>query len=200
MSVTPDFDLFLSYRRSAAPAIQPLLDALAGLGLRVWRDKDEIEDFASIQKAIDDGLAKSRALLEDWGDLAIDQALRQSLADEAGPGRVTVHTLIARSLRFRDAQPVRAAALRTAAVAAMNQMLPAVADIRRHKELEDWVAHARLVGQAPADEASAELLGWVARYYLNRGDYLSAREGWELQLEARFRLLGAEHPDTSLSA
>lgn len=59
----PDFGLFLSYRRSDSPAFQPLLDALGDRGLRMWRDKDEIEDFVSNPKAIHDGLAKARALL-----------------------------------------------------------------------------------------------------------------------------------------
>jgi tetratricopeptide (TPR) repeat protein len=57
------FDLFLSYRRSDAPRAQPMLDALQALGVSFWRDTREIEDFGSVQQAINDGLTNSRALL-----------------------------------------------------------------------------------------------------------------------------------------
>ena len=56
-------DLFLSYRRADALRLEALLVALQALGVSVWRDTREIEDFASVQQSIDAGLGRSRALL-----------------------------------------------------------------------------------------------------------------------------------------
>lgn len=62
---TPDArrDLFLSYRRLDAERVAPLVTALNARGVTVWQDANEIDDLASIQRAIDDGLAHARALL-----------------------------------------------------------------------------------------------------------------------------------------
>ena len=59
----PDFDLFVSYRWSDATRVDELVAALQAQGLRVWRDKAQVEDFASITKAVSAGLARSKALL-----------------------------------------------------------------------------------------------------------------------------------------
>ncbi|MDD3517880.1 MAG: toll/interleukin-1 receptor domain-containing protein [Chromatiales bacterium] len=56
-------DLFVSYRRKDAKQVGALVDALRDEGLKVWIDREEIEDAASIQQRIEDGLAHSRALL-----------------------------------------------------------------------------------------------------------------------------------------
>jgi len=56
-------DLFLSYRWSDKPAVEPLLAALQARGVRVWQDAREVEDLASIQQAVATGLSHSRALL-----------------------------------------------------------------------------------------------------------------------------------------
>ena len=57
------FDLFLSYRRHDAERVRPLVEALRARGLRVWQDVAEIDTFDGIQRAIQTGLARSRALL-----------------------------------------------------------------------------------------------------------------------------------------
>jgi hypothetical protein len=133
---------------------------------------------------------------EDKADLASDDVLRQSLAEEAVPGALTVHTLIARTLRFREQDKARVKMLRDGIIAALNEALPAVVDIRNHRKLENWVVHARLLTASVEDEKTATLLGWVARHDQERGDYRAAGAGYERQLEARRRVLGAEHPDT----
>ncbi|WP_338416079.1 toll/interleukin-1 receptor domain-containing protein [uncultured Sphaerotilus sp.] len=56
-------DLFLSYRRLDAERVAPLVTALNARGVTVWQDANEIDDLASIQHAIDHGLAHARALL-----------------------------------------------------------------------------------------------------------------------------------------
>ena len=136
----------------------------------------------------------------DKVDLASDDVLRHSLAEEAVPGALTVHTLIARTLRFlREQDKARVKVLRDALVATLNEALPAVVDIRNHCKLESWVVHARSLTANLEDEKTATLLGWVARHDQERGDYRAAGAGYERQLAALRRLLGAEHPATLTS-
>jgi len=57
------FDVFISYRHSDAAAVGALVAALREAGLAVWQDESGIEDFTSIQRSIETGLAQSRVLL-----------------------------------------------------------------------------------------------------------------------------------------
>src|SRR5580704_12060925 len=57
------WDIFFSYRRHDLHRAQPLLDALARTGVRVWRDADEIADQGSITSEIRRAIAHSRAFL-----------------------------------------------------------------------------------------------------------------------------------------
>ena len=57
------YDLFVSYRRKNAASVEAMVAALQAKGLRVWLDRNEIEDAASIQRRGDQGLSGSRALL-----------------------------------------------------------------------------------------------------------------------------------------
>jgi len=60
----PDiFDVFLSYRHADAAPVRRLATALESNGLRVWLDDSEITDFESIQTRIQNGLARSKALV-----------------------------------------------------------------------------------------------------------------------------------------
>ncbi|MCK6374218.1 MAG: toll/interleukin-1 receptor domain-containing protein, partial [Zoogloea sp.] len=56
-------DLFLSYRWADTAAVAPLVTALRARGVRVWQDAREVDDLASIQQAVSNGLAGARALL-----------------------------------------------------------------------------------------------------------------------------------------
>ncbi len=56
-------DLFISSRRKDAQNVDALEKALEAEELKVWLDRNDIEDAASIQRRIDEGLAFSRALL-----------------------------------------------------------------------------------------------------------------------------------------
>lgn len=57
------YDIFLSHAWKDGERPQQIADALTAAGLRVWFDATEIDDFASITRAVTDGLAKSKALL-----------------------------------------------------------------------------------------------------------------------------------------
>ena len=59
----PEYDLFISYRRLDAQRVRPLVEGLRGLGMAVWIDESEIEDFSAVTLAIKEGLAQSKAVL-----------------------------------------------------------------------------------------------------------------------------------------
>ena len=58
-----EYDIFLSHAWADGERPQQFADALTKAGLRVWFDAAEINDFASITRAVTEGLAKSKALL-----------------------------------------------------------------------------------------------------------------------------------------
>ena len=58
-----DFDVFVSYAHADAAWVAPLAEALERERLRVWRDRERLEDFHSITRGIRDGLQNSKALL-----------------------------------------------------------------------------------------------------------------------------------------
>ena len=57
------FDIFLSYRHADAGDARAVAEALRSAGLQVWFDESNIEDFGSIQRAIESGLSQSKVLL-----------------------------------------------------------------------------------------------------------------------------------------
>ena len=57
------FDVFLSYARRDRDGVRDLRDALVARGLRVWIDDTEIDTFTSISAAIEQGLARSTAMV-----------------------------------------------------------------------------------------------------------------------------------------
>jgi tetratricopeptide (TPR) repeat protein len=87
------FDVFLSYRQADAAIVRRLANALESASLRVWIDNAEIADFESIQRRIQDGLARSKTLLAwystrypesracQWELTAAYVAARQTAAD-----------------------------------------------------------------------------------------------------------------------
>jgi tetratricopeptide (TPR) repeat protein len=133
---------------------------------------------------------------EDRTDLAVDLLLSSSLADDAGNGAITVHTLVSRTMRFSEASPDALVAWRNRAVHVLTVEMTQAADIRRHGRLEPWVEHARELSASGDDLATIDLLGWVARYDHERAAYPLARGGYERQREIRARVLGEEHRDT----
>ena len=116
--------------------------------------------------------------------------------DAAVEGGWVVHALVARTMRLSDPQPQRTQALRVAAVEVLTGALQAIVDPSAHTSLRQVVPHARELARHPDTPAEATLLGWVARYDLERGDFRQAEVGDRQALDARRRLLGPEHPDT----
>lgn len=57
------FDVFLSYRHADAADVIALVQTLRERGLAVWVDRTGIEDFAGIQRGIEEGLDTSKVLL-----------------------------------------------------------------------------------------------------------------------------------------
>ena len=134
--------------------------------------------------------------------LGLNQAASLSLVaktsqDQAGVW--SVHALVARTVRFREREPARLAALRTAAIAVLTDRLAQVVDPRAHAALRDVVVHARELTRHASDLPEIGLLAWVARYDYERGSFTSARILDEQVLNVRHRLLGEDHPDTLTS-
>lgn len=140
------------------------------------------------------GLAEDKA--SDRTDLAVDRLLSSSLADDAGHGAITVHTLVSRTMRFADGSLDAFTSWREHAVHVLTKEMSQAADIRRHANLQPWVEHARELGGNADDLAAVNLLGLVACYDLERGAYFLARSGFEQQLGLVQRMLGEEHPGT----
>ena len=57
------YDVFLSYAHADAARVRPLVEALEAKGLEVWFDDRDIADFEGITRSIEQGLARSKALL-----------------------------------------------------------------------------------------------------------------------------------------
>jgi Tetratricopeptide repeat len=155
---------------------------------------------------LDDPAAREQAAL------GVDQAENLSLASPTGldanpkvseeppvEGGWVVHALVARTMRFTDSRPKRTAALRAAAVSVLTQALQAIVDARAHVTVQAMVPHARELARHPSTVTEADLLGWVARYDYQRGDFRPAEQGWRQQWDTCRQLLGANHPDTLTS-
>ena len=106
-----------------------------------------------------DGLEASEA--ERRAALALKGSRGLSLAGETGrqEGACTVHTLVARAVRFRDPVQERRQALRAAAIEVLNAALALVTDARVHREMEFDVAHARELASKAREFPEANLLG-----------------------------------------
>ena len=126
---------------------------------------------------------------------AVDEVRSLSLAEEVGELAWRVHALVSRTVKFTDPAPERCEALRHAAIKVLADDLVAIVDPRAHARLKDTVAHARELTQRAADPSELSLLGGVAFYDYQRGDYASASMLWQRQLEGQ-TLLSDEHPGT----
>ncbi|KAF5422033.1 MAG: TIR domain-containing protein, partial [Candidatus Methanocomedens sp.] len=116
----------------------------------------------------------------DGQDLAISamrQAEKLALAErsEDGDGARSVHTLISRTMRFRDKEPKRSRELQDAAVRVLTDEFRENADDpRSHHKLEPTVVHARELVSRVEEIETADLMDWVARYDYVRAAYKSA--------------------------
>jgi len=133
---------------------------------------------------------------------AIHSAENLSLAErvEGDDAAFLVHTLISRTMRFRDREPKRSQELQDAAVRVLtNDFRKKAGDPRTHHKLELTIIHARELVDRDEDIETADLVGCIARYDHVRGVYKSAENLYRLQWEIRSRILGSEHQDTLIS-
>ena len=134
--------------------------------------------------------------------LAIHRAEELSLAErvEGGDAAFMVHTLISRTIRFRDIMPDRSGELRDAAVSVLTDEFRKKADDpRNHHALELAAVHARELVSRAEHLPEAELMGWVARYDSVRAAYKSAENLYRRQYGIMRRVFGTEHHFTLAS-
>ncbi len=143
---------------------------------------------------------------EDLADLAMTAVLGQSLAREPARGRLLVHTLVSRAVRFQPGNEERANKLRTGAVAAVDQILAAIvydgprrADL---SEVADLVTHAETLLTGKLESAAflamseAQLFDTLHGYELARGNFREARRITERLLAFSAEELGEDHSNT----
>ena len=130
---------------------------------------------------------------------AIAEAAALSLASRAGEHETSawlVHALVARTTRFQESDPQRLAVLREAAIAVLTSWIRAIVDAHTHTAPEGVVLHARELIGSVETAVEAALLGWVASYDSQRGDFRRAELGQRQHWAACLRLFGPEHPET----
>jgi tetratricopeptide (TPR) repeat protein len=126
--------------------------------------------------------------------LGVEEAHGLCLSDTDGPlgERVSVHTLVTRTMRFRDVNSKRRRELRHAATAALLKPLADVEDRDTHEEIADLIAHARelirntLIYAEKGVEISRSfvpLLVSVAGYDEARGDYEVSVDLWRVVVD-----------------
>ena len=133
---------------------------------------------------------------------AFHEVTTASLAEIVGEAEDSrsVHTLVSRTVRFRDAGLVRSQALRAATIdPLLAEIAVAATDPRLHPKIESHVAHARQVVSTPTTLPEADLLDWVGRYDFARGLNRSARTLYSREVDFRRRILGDQHPKTLTS-
>jgi hypothetical protein len=132
---------------------------------------------------------------------ALDQADSLGLCGKVGDDARRVHTLVSRTIRYHRGKEERTELLRVAAAQALSSLLEVVVDIRRHAEVAMEMVHARHILSGGISRLEvADVAFWVGRHDYERGEYSGARKLQEQVLEGSRRLLGDEHPDTTISA
>jgi tetratricopeptide (TPR) repeat protein len=141
-------------------------------------------------------VTQSAAEIQDITDSAAAQLIDTSLADDAGPEGFSIHTLIARTIRFSEKHSKQTAAIRAAAIRTLLTEMPRAHDIHQHPMIKNLIPHAQHIGESLENEDATNLLGWTGRYYLEQGQYNQSQSIYSLQLERRKRSLGIDHPET----
>jgi hypothetical protein len=125
------------------------------------------------------------------------EAERTSLAEPAASEALSVHRLVARTIRFADRnEPRRREQLRRSAIGVLSEQLDVEIPAGFSSRLELLIPHARQLVAGPAELAEFALLARVAAYDYQRGVFPSARQLQEQVLAGRREVLGERHPDT----
>ena len=154
----------------------------ASLVLSVFCEVDRLDETKGQQRAV-------RAM-HQAEELSLVERTKEKLELRS------VHTLISRTMRFRDGMSERSSQLRDAAVKVLNTKLSIMLDPQTHVELKLAVTHARQLLSKADDLAAAKLMGWVAQYDLIQAAYGSAENLYRRQWEIRKNILGTKDPET----
>jgi hypothetical protein len=217
------YDIFVSYRRKDAEVVSAFAGALRQEGLQVWIDERRIDDFESIQTAIEDGLTHSKCFFAwysksypesrpcQWEFTAafttaqsVDPAMERILVINSEGSSDHIQPEF-----FRDQQYLIPSGENRAGLAET---------IRRKLEVltgtfGDFIQDGKLMAKPPRyrryatsadyftgrlgeNEQEAKLSERIAHYEYNRGVYSQATQLHKRVLDVRRRLLGEEHPDS----
>lgn len=197
-------DLPNGHNPSIAATLLSALRHLNEFGLDVLRLAAHLaqapipQDLLAACLAKTDGLDQATA--EERAALGLQQALDHSLAEETAMAEAfTVHSLVTRTVKRHDATADRQNALRTAALAVVNQGMEASVDIRQHVGLLPLLPHAQLLAADSQDLTSLNLAGNLGRFEFEAGRYREAHFWYKHGYQGRVALLGVEHPDTLTS-
>jgi tetratricopeptide (TPR) repeat protein len=110
-----------------------------------------------------------------------------------------LHPIVSMAAGVLEEDPDRAARVRDAAVASLAAELPKAVDIHQHARLRHLVTHGRTLARDARSLDRAAILGWVARYDREQGNYAQSLDGFQRQVVALDRLLG-DADESSLDA
>jgi tetratricopeptide (TPR) repeat protein len=192
---------------SVAGTLLGSIEQLEQQGLDFLRLASQLAPAAIPSNLVARALALTDALDTETGEeqamLAFQQCEMLSLSEcvtADGKPAHRVHALVTRTLRLYDPSAARQLELQSALVRALLEVLPAVCDARLHESLELYVMHSRHLLSGDVDDGlSVDMLGWVARFDLERGYYESAAQLSRRQMLTCERLFGANQGTTLLA-
>ena len=125
---------------------------------------------------------------------------RDGLMDWDNSGLLVVHVLTAMAALILDPEPKLIPTAKNALISVLlSRFQECVSDVQRHGELLYLVPHARYITSEISDNNAANLLNYVAKLDLERGQLTIAIDQFEKLVEWDERILGPDHPDTLTS-
>ena len=127
---------------------------------------------------------------------ALDEAISLSLIEPVELDSWRLHPLLARTVGLKDEQFSRRDALKSSAVSVLKENFRDVSDPGSRNAIRERVSHARRLVQTVNNVDEAELLGRIARYDYEVGDYSAAKIGHERELAWLMDHIGPGDPGT----
>jgi class 3 adenylate cyclase len=127
---------------------------------------------------------------------ALDQTHSLSLIEPNEKDSWKIHPLLASTVQLKDTGTDRQETLRASAVAVLIERLGDSSDPADLEAKRQVVGHARRLAQVLGTPEQIELLGRVARYDFEVGDYSSAKAEYVRQVEALSETVGRHDPVT----